>query len=132
MHIQIRLMGNFGLDGGVPWHVGTNGSLCLICKEGTEDVTHSLLDCLFFKENVDFVWLNIKARITEKTPLMVLRFAISSVILTGIAKFCCGALPFDNATAILIKRFISSAVGKIFKLHTNKLLELEAPWLKDE
>ena len=30
------------------------------------------------------------------------------------------------------ERFISSAVGKIFKLHTNKLRELEAPWLKDK
>ena len=80
---------NAGLNGGVPWHVGTNGSLCLICKEGTEDVTHFLLDRPFFKENVDSVWLNIKARITETNPLMVLRFAISSVILTGLAKFCC-------------------------------------------
>ena len=55
MHIQIRLMGNFGSNGGVIWHVGTNGSLCLICKEGTEDVTHFLLDCPFLKENVDSV-----------------------------------------------------------------------------
>ena len=45
MHIQIQILGNFGLSGGVPWHVGTNRSLCLICKEGTEDVTHFLLDC---------------------------------------------------------------------------------------
>ena len=37
MHIQIRLMGNFGRNGGVPWHVGTNGSLCLICKQGTDE-----------------------------------------------------------------------------------------------
>ena len=42
------------------------------------------------------------------------------------------SLPSDNATAILIKRFISSAVAKVFKLHTNKLRELEAPWLKDK
>ena len=39
-------------------------------------------------------------------------------------------LPFDNATAILIKRFMSSAVGKIYKLHTNELRELETRWLK--
>ena len=37
-------------------------------SQGTEDVTHFLLDCPFFKENVDFVWLNIKARITETNP----------------------------------------------------------------
>ena len=42
------------------------------------------------------------------------------------------SLPFDNATAILIKRFNSLAVGKIFKLYTDKLRELEAPWLKDK
>ena len=52
VHIQIRLTGNFGLNG---THVGTNGSLFLICKEGTEDVTHFLLDCPFFKENVDYL-----------------------------------------------------------------------------
>ena len=95
MHIQIRLMGNFAFNGGELWHVGTNGFLCFICKEGTEDVTHFLLDCPFFKENVDSVWFNIKDRITETTPppppppLMVIRFAISSVIVTGLAKFCC-------------------------------------------
>ena len=55
MHIQIRLMGNFGLNCGVLWHIGTNGSLCLTCKQGTEDVTHFLLDCPFFKENVNSV-----------------------------------------------------------------------------
>ena len=42
---------------------------CLICKQGTKDVTHFLLDCPFFKDNVDSVWLNIKAKITETNPL---------------------------------------------------------------
>ena len=69
MHIQIRLTGNFGLNCRIPWHVGTNGSLCLICKQGTEDVTHFLLDCPFFKQKVDSAWLNIKARTTETNLL---------------------------------------------------------------
>ena len=136
MHIQIRLMGNFGLNGGVPWHVGTNRSLCLICKEGAEDVTHFLLECPFFKDNVDSVWLNIKTRITETNPLDGTQICNFISNLDGVSKvlLLLGGLPlpFDNATAILIKRFISSAVGKIFKLHTNKLRELEAPWLKDK
>ena len=50
MHIQIRYMGNVG---GVPRHADTYGSLCLICKQGIEDITHFLLDCPFVKENVD-------------------------------------------------------------------------------
>ena len=115
------------------WH---KWILCLICKEGTEDVTHFLLDCPFFKENVDCVSLNIKARITETTPLDGTQTCKFISNLDGDIKVLMPLgglpLPFDNATAILIKRFISLAVGKIFKLHTNKLRELEAPWLKDK
>ena len=136
MHIQIRLMGNFGLSSGVPWHVGTNGSLCLICKEGTEDVTHFLFDCPFLKENVDSVWLNIKAGNLETNPLVRTQICTFISNLDGDSKVLLLLeglpLPFDNATAILIKRLTSSVVGKIFKLHTNRLRELEAPWLKDK
>ena len=38
-HIQIRLIGNVSPNDGVVGHVGTDGSLCLICKQGTENVT---------------------------------------------------------------------------------------------
>ena len=39
------------------------------------------------------------------------------------------SLLFDDASVVLIKRFVASAVGKIHKLRTTKLRELEAPWL---
>ena len=39
------------------------------------------------------------------------------------------SLPFDEASVLLIKRFVASTVGKIHKLRTEKLRELEAPWL---
>ena len=40
------------------------------------------------------------------------------------------SLSFDyETTTTLIKRFISSAIGKIYKLRTKKLRELEALWL---
>ena len=57
-------------------------SLCLICKHGTEDVTHFLLDCPFFKEDVDSIWLKVKTKITETNPLDSTQICISSVILT--------------------------------------------------
>ena len=38
------------------------------------------------------------------------------------------SLPFDHEIITLIKRFISSAVGKTYQLRTKKLRELEAPW----
>ena len=116
--------------------VGTNGSLCLICKQGTEDVTHVLLNCLLFKENVDSVLLNIKARIMETNPFdgtQIYNF-ISNLDQDSKVLLLPGGLPppFDNVTAILINRFMSSAVGKIYKLHTNKLRDLEALLVKDK
>ena len=90
----------------------------------------------FFEENVDCVWLNIKTKITETNPLNGTQICNFISNLDGVSKvlLLLRGLPlsFDNAMAFLIKRFIESAVGKIFKLHTNKLRELEAPWLKDK
>ena len=39
----------------------------------------------------------------------------------------CLPLPFDSATITMITRFVASAVGKISRLRTEKLRELEAP-----
>ena len=102
MHIQIRLMGNFGLNCGVPWQAGTNDSLCLICKRGTEDVIYLLLDCsrITKTNSVDGTQICNSTNNLDRDSKVLL-------LLGGLS------LPFDNATAILIKRFMSSAVGKI-------------------
>ena len=50
-HVQIRLIGNFGLNGSVPWLTNTEGEFCLLCKESVEDVSHFLLDCPSFRVN---------------------------------------------------------------------------------
>ena len=33
LHIQVRIMGNFGFSGGVPWLSHTQGALCFIAKK---------------------------------------------------------------------------------------------------
>ena len=38
-------------------------------------------------------------------------------------------LPFEDLTANSLKRFVATADGKIYKIHTEKLHELGAPWL---
>ena len=58
LHIQIWLMGNFGLNAGVPWLHGTLGALCFICKEGLDDVNHFLWEYKAFRENFQSVWSN--------------------------------------------------------------------------
>ena len=51
LHIQIRLMENFGLNAGVARLHGTPGALCFICKEGLDDVNHFLWECKAFRDN---------------------------------------------------------------------------------
>ena len=33
LHVQIRVKGNFGLNGGVPWLTNTDGELCLFLQK---------------------------------------------------------------------------------------------------
>ena len=55
LHIQTRLMGNFGLNGGIPWLSNTDGAACFLCKVDIETVNHFLLDCPNFREHFDSV-----------------------------------------------------------------------------
>ena len=51
LHIQVRLMGNLCLNGGIPWLFNTEGSLCIISKENTETVFYHFSDCPTFRDN---------------------------------------------------------------------------------
>ena len=74
LHVQIRLAGNFGLNGGVPWLSNTEDALCFICKGNVENVNHFLLECREFLNNFDSIWLNLRAQ------LMDLKFLILFII----------------------------------------------------
>ena len=133
IHTQARLMVNFGLGASVPWLKDTADALCFIYKKDIENTDHFLLDCPQFTENFDSIWRNLDLKIMRLNPTDG----------TQIADFMEGlnrqhrimllvgglSLPFNHKTTTLIKRFISSAVGKIYKLRIKKLRELEAPWL---
>ena len=66
LHIQIRLMGNLCLNGGIPWLLNTEGFLCFICKENKETVYH-LIECPPFRDNsrdnYSSLWSNLKTKI---------------------------------------------------------------------
>ena len=40
------------------------------------------------------------------------------------------SLTFDSKTTTIEKKFVSTAVGKIYKIRSDKLRDLEAPWIK--
>ena len=133
MHKQVRLMGNSGLNRSVPWLKDTEGILCFICKEDIENLDHFSLDCAQFKENFDSIWRNLELKIIRSNPTDGIQIAnlIKNLDRQHTVMLLVGgfSLPFDNETITLIKKFISSAVGKIYKLRTKKLRELKAPWL---
>ena len=135
LHTQARLMGSFGLNGSVPWLKDTEVALCFICKEDVQNTYHYFLDCPQFKEKFDSVWRHLQLKITRSSPTDGIQIAnfIKNLNRQNEVMLLAGglSLPFDNQTTTLVKKFISSAVGKIYKLRTWKLRELEAPWLKD-
>ena len=69
MHDQVRLMGNFGLDGSLPWLQNTDGAICFICKEDIESVTDFFLDCSYFRNNFESLWDKLKIKIATSNPI---------------------------------------------------------------
>ena len=46
LRVQVILVGNLGLNAGVPWLSDTDGRKRFICKNGVEDTGHSFFDCM--------------------------------------------------------------------------------------
>ena len=52
LHVQVRLMSQFGVSGSIPGFHDSDGTFCFVCKQDVESVTHFLLDCSYFKQNI--------------------------------------------------------------------------------
>ena len=61
-------MGNFGLNGSLPWLQNTDGAICYTCKEDTESVAHLFLDCSYFRNNFESLWNKLKFKIASSKP----------------------------------------------------------------
>ena len=133
LHVQIRLMGNFGLNTSIPWATTTDSTICFICKEDEETLHHFLFDCTGFREHFNLLWSSLSTKVMRSNPtdgnhmsdfLVNLEQYQKALLLIG-----CLHLPFDSGTIMMVTRSVASAVGKIYKLRTEKLRELEAPWI---
>ena len=63
------MIGNFGLNGGIPWITNTDDAHCLVCKRDTETLGHFLFDCPDFLEYFDSLWSNLCLKVTVSNPL---------------------------------------------------------------
>ena len=69
LHVQVRLMGNQGLNAGMLWLSDTDDRKCFICKNGVEDAGHFLFDCMSFRENLTMLWSNLKTTLFNASSL---------------------------------------------------------------
>ena len=123
---QVRLIAQFGLDGGVPWLSNTDGALYFICKLETKDVNHVAVNCPNFKEEFESLWSNLKNEIISSNSLdgfAIVGF-ISNLAPQGRLQLLLGdlPLPFNNLTNALITSFVSSTLEKNCK--TGRDLEI--------
>ena len=128
LYVQVWIMGNFGLNSGIPWLTNTEGATCFVSKQGVETFNHFLLECPGFKENTYFLWDKLKSKAKHLNFIngyQIVNFITNldqhhkMLLLSGGLQ-----LPFDNITINSIKRFIAAAVGKVYEIFTKKLHEL--------
>ena len=97
------------------YHYDTEGALCFICKEDIENTDHFLLDCPQFKENFDSIWRNLDRKVMRSNPTDGIQ----------IADFIKG---LNCQHKVLLVGGLSLPFGKIYKVRTKSLRELEAPF----
>ena len=67
LHSQGRLMGNLGLNGGIPWLKNTEGTLCFICKQENQTLSYFFV-CISFRQHFDSLWVNLVSKINNSNP----------------------------------------------------------------
>ena len=111
-------------------------SFVLFVKKDIESVMHFFFDRSYFRHNFESLRNKMRFQIVGSNPTDGVYICNFIENLDGHNKVLLPlrglAFSFDNGTNILIKRFISSAVGKIHKLRNEGLRELEALWLVNQ
>ena len=112
----------FDLNGGIPWLWCTDEAIDFLRKVDSEMVSHFLLDCPNFREHFDSLWANLTVRVTMYNPTDGRQISEIIAKLDHHQK----VLLHLRCLPLLITLFIITAVGKIFKLCSERLRELEA------
>ena len=103
LHVQIRLMSNFGLSACVPWTIRTDESLCFVCKEAKDDF---LFVCSYFCKNFDSLWSNLDVKASNSCPTDGSQISAFIKNLDQDSKVLlllgCLLIPFDSMTVTII------------------------------
>ena len=78
-YVQVRLMGNFGFNGGIPWLTETDSSICFTCREDNETLCRFFFDCPTFKPNFGSLWCNMPLK-ASKVSFNLLRIRCQEML----------------------------------------------------
>ena len=68
--LQIRLMGNLGLQYGAPWLRKSGSSMCFLCKDSNvEDISHFLFACHKIEDKWATFWYILKEKVSNSDYL---------------------------------------------------------------
>ena len=96
-----------------------NGALCFFCEDDVEDCSHFFLCFETFKANFSSLWQSLNSQMFSNPAdgTFICSFLINPDQNNKILFLLGGLpLPFDLETSIMIRRFVSSAAGKMQNL----------------
>ena len=105
LHIQVRLMGNLCLNGGIPWFFNTEGSVLYAKKTQKQYITTLLSVPLLCLGNYSSLWSNLKTKIinfNQTDGITMSDFITNLDPHKKVLLFLGGlSLPFDDASVVL-------------------------------
>ena len=83
-------------------------------------VYHHFIECPPFKDNHSSLWYNLKTKIinfNQTDGITMFDFMTNLDLHKKVVLLLVGlSLPFDDASVVLIKRFVASVIGKIDRM----------------
>ena len=128
-NLQIRLMGNFGLQYGAPWLRKSGSSTCLLCKDGNvENVFHFLFACPKLEDEWAIFWYILKEKVSNSDYLEknILLHFIDNLDKPTTARLLLGglSLQFNSRIADFLNKFVAVSIRKIYRIRQNMTREV--------
>ena len=130
VNIQLRLIGNYGLQSGLPWLRKEKSDACLLCKTESEDLSHFVLRCPYFRNDWIRFWLlmkNFLLRLNDPESELLL-FFLKNLNETCRLRFLTNGLilPFNSSLCMKVQKFVAASFRKIYRIRMVRLEETQS------
>ena len=130
VNIQLRLIGNYGLQSGLPWLRKDKSDACLLCKTECEDLSHFVLRCPYFRNDWIRFWLLMKNFLLQLNDpeSELLLFFLKNLNETCRLRFLTNGLilPFNSSPCMKVQKFVAASFRKIDRIRMVRLEETQS------